>query len=221
MKGENSLNVHMLNPALSEYIEDFIGELDLIDQTRKEALESIGDYILEAYQKRGSASMVMVCTHNSRRSHLSQVWLQTAAYYYGISGFKTFSGGTEATAANIRAMDALSRAGFNVEKAAQAEPNQRYRVTPGPGYPEELLFSKVFNDPINPAQAFGTVMVCTDADEACPNVPGADARFSLPFRDPKYADNTPEELEAYDHATSVIGREMFYIARYVQRSMQK
>jgi hypothetical protein len=41
---------------------------------------------------------------------------------------------------------------------------------------------------------------------------GAEDRFSLPYRDPKEADNTPEEASRYSERCRQIARELLYMA---------
>lgn len=40
----------------------------------------------------------MICTHNSRRSHLSQLWAQVASFHFGIDQVAVYSAGTQARA---------------------------------------------------------------------------------------------------------------------------
>jgi hypothetical protein len=54
-------------------------------------------------------------------------------------------------------------------------------------------------------------MVCAEANESCPIVPGADFRLGLPYQDPKAFDNTPQQNEKYDERCRQIAREMFYV----------
>lgn len=72
-------------------------------------------------------------------------------------------------------------------------------------------FSKRFSDPPNPQVDFCAVMVCSQADEACPHVPGAEKRFSIPYEDPKAYDGTPHESEKYNERSHQIAREMLYL----------
>ncbi|MEM9671082.1 MAG: hypothetical protein ACFB15_14955 [Cyclobacteriaceae bacterium] len=58
---------------------------------------------------------------------------------------------------------------------------------------------------------FAAVIVCSDADEACPFNPEADARFFFPYEDPKQHDNTPQESKQYDERFRQIAREMLYV----------
>jgi hypothetical protein len=59
-------------------------------------------------------------------------------------------------------------------------------------------------------------MVCSDADQACPIVYGAEERISLPFEDPKAYDGTADEIEEYDKTCRLIATEMFYVMSLVK-----
>jgi arsenate reductase len=140
---------------------------------------------------------------------MSQIWAATAAHYYNVALVETYSGGTELSAFNPRAVAALERAGFRVDQAS-SEPNPLYRVTfCEDGTPLEA-FSKVFGDPRNPRSDFCAVMTCSQADRSCPFVPGASARVSIPYEDPKDFDGTNDEAEQYDERCRQISREMLY-----------
>ena len=198
-----------LTAPLSDYVAARTAEFDRIPAARKAELDTLADYVTARRAADEPAKLTFICTHNSRRSHLGQVWAAVAAAHYGVSGVETYSGGTEATAFNPRAVAALKRAGFAVESDAAAT-NPRYTVTYGEAAPPSEHFSKKYDDDANPQSGFLAVMVCTDADEACPVVTGAAARLALPYDDPKAADDTPAEAARYDERTAQIGREMLY-----------
>lgn len=202
---------------LQNYSEEVSKELNEIEQSRIPALDSISHYILEAKKKYGKAKILVICTHNSRRSHISQMFLQTAAIFYGVDEIYTFSGGVEVTAANKRAIDALDRAGFITSTAQKNTENPIYLVSEGGGYSSNVLYSKRYDDKQNPRENFLAVMVCSDADNSCPFVPGADERISLPYKDPRYSDDTPSEEQTYDETSRHIAREMFYIISQVKK----
>ncbi len=204
------------NKNLQKYSVSLEEDFASMDAERKKKLQDIADYIIQSKSNQEDSKVLFVCTHNSRRSHFAQIWLQTAAYYYGVDDILTYSGGTEATAANERAMDALKRAGFTVATSNRKDDNHVYAVSQGPGFGSDLLFSKVYGDKNNPQERFGAVMVCSDADKSCPVVHGADARISLPFDDPRYYDNTPSEKEKYDETCRLIATEMFYAMSLVK-----
>ncbi len=206
----------ILNPEpnfydkLQPYCETLEAEFDKIAPERKASLEEIGAYIAEKRQRSEPVKVNVICTHNSRRSHMGQLWLEAAAAWYGVDEVQGFSGGTEATAFNTRAVAAMQRAGFEIIADTTGE-NPHYLVRLGESYPQQELFSKRYDDAVNPSEAFAAVMVCTDADEACPIVPGAERRFSIPYEDPKHFDGTPAETEKYDERCRQIAREFFYL----------
>ena len=152
-----------------------------------------------------------ICTHNSRRSHLGQVWLAVGAAYYSLPAIQTFSGGTEATAFNTRAVAALRRIGFDIREGSAKKSNPIYQVRwreTGPAY---QAFSKKYDSAPNPIDQFAAILVCSEADQGCPLVAGADFRLFLPFEDPKAYDDTDQEELKYDERCRQIGREMLFV----------
>lgn len=196
-----------MTSPLGQFIQARLAESPEPDRIEK--LAPLAEAVAKAVKHSEPVDLVFICTHNSRRSHMSQIWAQAGAAHFGLEGVRTFSGGTEATAFNPRAVAALQRAGFTVEKREEAS-NPVYEVTGMEGVELEC-FSKRFEDTPNPDQGFAAVMTCTDADEACPYVPGAAMRFSVPFVDPKVSDGTPEEAATYDERCAQIAREMLWV----------
>ena len=205
---ENDSTPH-LRADLRAFVDARRSEFDTIPEERRAELASFGALVRQALDADGTADLTFVCTHNSRRSHLAQVWAQTAALHLGIEGITAYSGGTEATACNPRTVAAMKRAGFEVTQTTQAD-NPIYHVRYAERVPAVTCFSKVYDAPPNPSRDFYAVMTCTSADEACPIVPGASARVSLPYEDPKAFDGTAREAEAYDERCRQIAREMLY-----------
>ena len=199
---------------LRNTIDQLIQHFDHIPQERKELLQEVADYIGNELRQNDTVKMNFICTHNSRRSHLAQIWAQTAAAHYGIGGVQTFSGGTEATAFNPRAVAAVERAGFHVKNPGGDNP--KYKVKYAEDSEPMTCFSKTFDDPSNPSQDFAAIMTCSDADENCPFVPGTSFRKAVTYRDPKESDGTDQEKETYDERCLQIGREMFYMMSLVQ-----
>lgn len=141
---------------------------------------------------------------------MSQIWATTAATYYGIKNIRCFSGGTEATAFNPRAVKAMERAGFRIDNPGGTNPH--YLVAFSDERSPIECFSKVYDDPFNPREHFAAVMTCSHANENCPFIPGAE-RISVTYEDPKVADDTPEESLKYNERVRQIGTEMFYAMR--------
>jgi len=199
----------IINEKILNYLEKS-RDFSKITIERKEKLEKLSDYIRNKFSINEIIKLNFICTHNSRRSHIAQIWAAVAAEYYGISNVETFSGGTEATAFNITAVNSMRRCGFeiNVEKDGT---NPVYKVSYGNSVNTISAFSKVFNDKFNPSENFAAIMVCSEADETCPFVPGVDARFALPFDDPKAFDSTELESQKYDERSRQISIEMMYV----------
>jgi protein-tyrosine-phosphatase len=141
---------------------------------------------------------------------MGHLWAQLAAGYYQIDGISCYSGGTEDTAFNPRAVKALVAAGMDISIASEGN-NPLYRIML-PGVDEKInVFSKKYTDPPNPTEDFFAVMTCNDADEACPIVYGALSRHSIQYKDPKESDGTPEESQRYAERSAQIAREMLYL----------
>jgi protein-tyrosine-phosphatase len=200
------------SPALAGYVWALAADPAPADAARRATLDSLVTLLAQQYETHGQLALVYICTHNSRRSHLAQVWGQLAALYFDIPGVYTYSGGTEATAFNPRAVAALRRAGFQIT-GDTTQPNPEYALSWGSTTAAMRCFSKHYAHPANPQRDFVALMVCTDADEACPAVPGAAARFALPYVDPKLADGSATEAATYDQRCVQIARQQFYLFR--------
>ncbi len=203
-----------INKDLKVYTNELVTSFDEITQERKDQLTEIGDFLVSNLQEEGTFSVLFVCTHNSRRSHLADTWFKYASLFYGVDSLQSFSGGLEETAFNINAINALERAGFTIHYNKEIE-NRVVSITPGK-FPVWRMKSKHFSHPINPTSDFAAVMVCSDADKSCPLVPGASGRFALPYADPRYYDGTPAQDTKYDQASRTIALEMFYLADYMK-----
>lgn len=194
---KNTSESGALSPALRAYLKQAESEMTAIPAERAEAIRRIAVAVADKVNSDEAAQLVYICTHNSRRSHMSQAFAIAAAQYYGVEGTAAYSGGTEATAFNPRAIRALQEAGFDIQAPADAGENPVYTLRPGPQAEAHTFFSKKFADASNPQSGFIAVLTCSEADKTCPIVPGASLRVSLPYEDPKAMDNTPAEAEAY------------------------
>lgn len=206
----------VLLPVLADYVSGLQSEFERIPEERKALLGKLADYLQGKQAVGETAHLNFICTHNSRRSQLAQLWAATGAAYFGLTGIKTYSGGTEATAFNPRAVAAVERAGFKVEHPGGENP--RYRVAFSAEALPLVLFSKVYDDAVNPRQGFAAVMTCSDADENCPFIPGAELRLPLTYDDPKAADDTPEETARYDERLRQIGREILFALSLIAKN---
>ena len=207
-------------PKLSTYCSQLSTEFDQITEERKAELKSIAQFVVEQRNGQKPANLLFVCTSNSRRSHMAQVWSQIASYYYSIDSVFTFSGGTEQTRVNMNAIDALTRTGIEMYSNNQGDNPLRY-LKIGKNINPWVIFSKKYTDVTNPKNNFAAVMVCSEADKGCPIVDGADLRIGLPYDDPKEFDNSPLKEAKYDERCRQIAREMFYLMDLVSIQMKE
>ena len=207
---ESNVEKTEIYPQLRAYVEARTAEFDQIPAERKTQLKKIALYVKSRTKANQPTRLTFICTHNSRRSHMSQIWAATSANFYGVTGVETYSGGTEATAFNPRAIAAIERAGLKVEKVEDGK-NPRYEVRFKNGDKPLIYYSKVYHEAPNPKEDFCAVMTCSQADKNCPNIDGSSLRVAIPFEDPKISDDKPEEEATYDERCRQICREMAYL----------
>jgi arsenate reductase (thioredoxin) len=205
-----------LNPTLLTYCKSLPSEFNQIDEETKASLNELANFISEQQREKKAINLLFVCTSNSRRSHMAQVWSQIASIYYNVEMVSTFSGGTEQTKVNKNAILALEKTGIKFQSTQQSE-NPIWTAVIGDEMNPMVLFSKKYTDSTNPSQNFGAIMVCTEADKSCPFVRGADFRLGLPYQDPKAFDNTPQQNEKYDERCRQIARDMFYVFSQIKQ----
>ncbi len=191
-------------------INKTILNLPFVSEERKQILNPLLQYIQEKSTKKEPINLNFICTHNSRRSHLAQVWAQTMAYYYAVSFVNSYSGGTEATSMNSTIVATLKGNGFKIESLS-ANTNPVYAIKYSDNKPAIIGFSKKYDTDFNPVSAFCAIMTCSQADEGCPFISGAEKRVPITFEDPKIYDNTPQEKEKYLERSLQIAAEMHYV----------
>jgi protein-tyrosine phosphatase/arsenate reductase len=209
-----------LLPAIRQYLELAEKDFDLITPARKDALQKIAEGVISLLNSKGQAALIYICTHNSRRSHMGQVWAMAAAAYYNINGISSYSGGTEITAFNPNAIKALAEAGFEISTSAAAT-NPHYHITYATHAPALVAFSKKYMDAPNPTGDFIAVMTCSHADDNCPFVPGTYLKVATPYEDPKAGDGKPEQDQVYRERCREIATEVlltFYLVHQLQNS---
>lgn len=203
---------------VAKYCEEVVQEFEQIPEDRKASLQELGAFIYQQRSTGQEVNLTVVCTHNSRRSQIAQIWLEVAAKWYGINELSAYSGGTESTAFNPRAVDALDRVGFRFFQLNQLE-NPTYQASYERKAPRQgnlLMFSKKYDDKINPKEGFMAIMVCSEADKSCPVVAGAEKRLAIPYEDPRHFDGTPSESAKYDETVRLIARELFYAMNHAK-----
>jgi len=198
-----------LYKPLENTIESLVNNFGSISADRKPILKQLTEFVESKLKSNEKVELIFICTHNSRRSHISQIWAQAAAAYYGIPNVVSYSGGTEATAFNPRAVHAMEKVGFKVKKTSNTD-NPIYEVSFSDDANDVVAFSKKYDSESNPQKGFAAVMTCSHADENCPVVFGMEKRVSLPYNDPKDFDGTPQEAEKYSERVIEIGTEILY-----------
>jgi arsenate reductase len=197
-----------LFPSLQSFIEGL--DLSSISNERKNVLTPLATYISERLKSKENININFICTHNSRRSHLGQIWAQTMASYFSLPQVKCYSGGTEATAVYPQITETLAHVGFSIDTLSEGK-NPVYAVKHGNSELPNIAFSKKYDHPFNPTNNFAAALTCSQADQDCPLIFGAEARFALDYKDPKEFDNTPMKTEKYQERSTQIATEMFFV----------
>ncbi|AYZ12473.1 MULTISPECIES: low molecular weight phosphatase family protein [Bacteroidota] len=185
-------------------------DVQSISEERKAVLQPLIDFIQQKVNDRQDININFICTHNSRRSHLSQVWAQVASAHFNIPNVHCYSGGTEETSLFPKVAETLTNQGFNIFKIADTN-NPVYAIKYSDNALPVIGFSKKYDSPFNPVSAFTAIMTCSQADGGCPFIAGAEKRIPITFEDPKISDNTPEQSQVYAERSLQIATEMFYV----------
>lgn len=203
-----TLTKNILFPEIEQIVRTF--NLESITAERKITLQPLIDFIQAKASNQQEIRLNLICTHNSRRSHLSQVWAQTAAAYYDIKNVFCYSGGTEATALFPMVAQTLVKSGFKIKTISEGK-NPVYSIKYAANEHPVIGFSKTYDDDFNSQSAFAAIMTCSQADGGCPFIPGAEKRIPITFEDPKAFDNTPQQAEKYEERSLQIATELFYV----------
>ena len=207
---QGAANMNTQTSSLFTEIQQTLSSLPTVSEERKQVLQPLVSYIQEKLSNKEVINLNFICTHNSRRSHLSQVWAQTMAFYYQIPNVLSYSGGTEATAMNATVVDTLVGNGFRIQQLSEGT-NPIYAIKYAENMPSIIGFSKKYDDTFNPTSAFCAIMTCSQADEGCPFIAGADKRIPVTYEDPKLYDGTSSEKEKYLERSLQIAAEMHYV----------
>lgn len=199
-------------------IEKIISTLPVhnLSGERKQVLQPLVDYIQSKVTEKKEIRLNFICTHNSRRSHLSQVWAQAMAHYFEIPMVFSYSGGTEATALFPMAAKTLQKCGFKIETLSQGQ-NPVYSIKYAQDKHPVIGFSKTYDASFNPNKDFAAIMTCSSADAGCPFIPGAEKRIPITFEDPKAFDNTPLQEEKYYERSVQIAGELYAVFSQIKR----
>ena len=186
----------------------------VIDRDRKTLLVKIAEEIIANFTDTG-VNINFICTHNSRRSQLGQVWSFFAADYFNVP-INAFSGGTEVTAFHRNTVNTLTEVGFkfNIEEISHINP--KYSISFNDNKPSLLGFSKIY-DNVENKKPYLVLTTCNNADKNCPFIPEAIHRFHLPYVDPKHSDKTSIQDETYLKTSAVIAAQIYYLFKEIKR----
>lgn len=185
-----------------------------IDSKRKELLENIAHFIGSELQAGRQVNINFICTHNSRRSQLSQVWSHFATEHFSLRNIQSFSGGTAVTAFHRNTVKTLQEKGFIFEIANSSIENPVYTINYTGCIKPINGFSKRY-DSLHNQYPFIAITTCSEADSNCPFIAEAIQRFHLPFKDPKSSDGTPIQAESYLAANRQISGEIHYLFKFL------
>lgn len=185
-----------------------------VSEERKEILQPLAEFIQKKADAGERINLNFICTHNSRRSHLSQIWAQVMAEHFNIKNVYCYSGGTEATAMFPKVAETLHSQGMEIQKLSETE-NPVYAVKYSENAHPVICFSKKYDDAFNPVSGFAAVMTCSNADVGCPFIAGAEKRVAVKFEDPKSSDGTHEMDRVYFERSLEIAAEMYFVMNLV------
>lgn len=205
-----------MRKILKKYIKIIIKNIGAdLEKNRKEKLIELAQTIRNTYKNENNVKIIFICTHNSRRSQFSHAWAYVSSLYFKLDFIKPFSGGTEIDTVNLNVINSLISSGLKIEKTHKGKAIyllKSFKKDKGIN-----LYSKVYNSKLNPSKHFIAIMTCSDADQMCPVIKGAEKKVSLPYSDPRVSDNTGLEKEVYNQTCSIIAKEMFYLMKQVKK----
>lgn len=187
---------------------------------RKANLKPLVDYIQNKVNNQQEIRLNFICTHNSRRSHLAQIWAQTLAVFYNINNVFCYSGGTEATAMYSMVGEILKKQGFQIHLISEGN-NPVYAIKFAENEHPIIGFSKKYDADFNPQSEFAAIMTCSQADGGCPFIAGAEIRIPITFEDPKAFDNSPQQAEEYLERSVQIATEMLYVFSQIKTNLNE
>lgn len=204
-----------LHSGLSHFVSNI--NYQNITEERRQVLHLLIDFIQQKVIAKDEIKLNFICTHNSRRSHLAQIWAQCIGHYFKLNSLQCYSGGTEETAVFPMIIKTLENSGFHITKLSELE-NPKYSIEYSKNAPAITAFSKRFDNDINPKSNFAAIMTCSQAEQECPLVLGAEKRISLPYEDPKEFDSSPQQEEKYQERSLQIATELHYVFSKIKSS---
>lgn len=189
----------------------------LIAEDRKNYLLKIAETIAKEYAKNEVVNLTFICSQNSRRSQLAQVWGFFAASYFKLN-ILSFSGGIEITSFNRSTIKTLQKAGFHFQLSDFSHQNPKYEISFDGTKKHIIGYSKLIEHPENPSN-FIAITTCSNVDTNCAYI-GANYCFQLPIEDPKRSDGTLLQEERYMEINKQISGEIYFIFNEVRQKLK-
>lgn len=207
-----SLSILNITKVLFKELKSQLKQLkhSSFSQERLVLLQELIGYVQDKKDEEEAINLNFICTHNSRRSHLAQIWAQALARKFEVPKVYCYSGGSSVTALYPKVVETLRKTGFEIDRLSEGL-NPVYAIKYGSNEPPILGFSKTYDAAFNPTSNFAAIMTCGRADENCPFIPGAEKRISLTFEDPKALDGTSEQIEKYRERSLEIATQLYYV----------
>jgi len=199
-----------LYPILNEYVKELYREFRDIPEERRFRLNEIVDYVQNQRMLNKNPQLLFISSNQASIGQMIQIWAETAAYYYGLTGIKTYSGGMNPQGISTSTIVSLERAGFIVYRS-NIEGVDLYKVKYSYNLRPIQIFPKKIDYRINPRADYMAIMVERSADINISRVRGTHDRLSLPYNDPLQYEDSAMEDGAYDHLCRQIALEMFYV----------
>ena len=170
-----------MHSALAQYIEARTTEFGLVETDRRLRLDAIASYVRSKVRQQRAASLLFLGRHNSRRSHLAQVWAQTVAAWCEVGVVISYSAGVQPTRLAPAAVDALRRAGFVVDLGQ--DPSTA-KVSFRADAPPMICYAKDYEALQVPQRNWCAVSVDAGVAAGFPALDEAEERVVLPLEDP-------------------------------------
>jgi len=207
-----------MTEKLTSTLATLASKTSSVSMERQAVLEPLVEYVLDRQRANETTRLNFICTHNARRSHISQLMAAASAMANDLENIECYSGGVEVTRIHPNAIGALEELGFEFNGSDDGD-NPVFLVDLGEANLIEV-FSKKYDDDSNPPSDFAAVMVCSSAEEACPYVEGASKRISVTFEDPKEFDGQDDAVKGYVQGSLEIGAEIYYVMQQVSSRLE-
>ncbi len=159
------------------------------NQKRKKRLDNIASVINENLNK--TRSIVFLCTHNSRRSQICEVWGKVFAEIYR-KKININSAGAFKTVVHSQVYESIVKCGLVVDNKKEIFFDKK----------KFKLNSKTIDSLT--MKNFIAVMTCSNAEKSCPNDPRSIRNIKMFFNDPRIYDETDKMSREYLNTTTYI-----------------